>query len=163
MEFALVAPIMVILMVAIVDLARVYTTMINVESAAREAADYAAFGSQKWAAPDITEAGMLERACVATSGLPDYAGAPDGTSCTNPAFSYQLSGDRGATWSAYSSALSCDDAMREPPCWVKVTLRYDFQLLMPVNLSVGGTTIGFPSTIAVERSSIFPVTDLDLP
>jgi hypothetical protein len=166
-EFALVLPIMVILMLAIIDLARIYTTMLSVESAAREAADFGTFGSQKWddaiynLPVDGTEAKMRLRACVASSDLPDYVGPDD--SCTNPSFAYELSGDKGITWGAYDALLLCDDATREPPCWLKVTLTYDFQLFSPLNLEFFGVTLGLPNSLTFERTSIFPMTDLALP
>jgi hypothetical protein len=166
-EFALVLPVMVFLMLAIVDFSRIYTTMLSVESAAREAADFGTFGSQKWndaiaeMPVDGTAAKMHLRACVASSALPDYVG-PD-ESCTNPSFSYQLSLDKGATWVPYSSGLGCDDATREPPCWLKVTLSYDFHVITPLNLQFFGRTLGLPSTITFERSSVFAMTDLTLP
>ena len=48
-EFALLAPIMVFLLFAILDFARIYTAMMSVESAAREAADYGtALGAERW-------------------------------------------------------------------------------------------------------------------
>ncbi len=47
-EFALVLPILVFLMLAVVDFSRIFTTMLSIESAAREAADFGTFGSQKW-------------------------------------------------------------------------------------------------------------------
>jgi hypothetical protein len=165
-EFALVLPVLLFLMVAVVDFARVYMTMVSVESAAREAADYGAFGSQKWAeavvdaTPDGTAAQMERRACVAASNLPEYAG-PD-TDCANPRFSYQLSTDRGATWVAYSPGLGCDDPTREPPCWVRVTLEYDFRLLVPIRFEALGTEFGLPETITLSRSSVFGMTDLEL-
>lgn len=166
-EFAIVAPIMIVLVVAIVDFARIYTTMLTVESAAREAADFGTFGSQKWNAavysvvPDGTVAKMVRRACVASSNLPDYVGPDD--RCTNPAFSYQLSGDLGTTWGPYDAALACDDPTREPPCWLKVTLQYDFRLIAPFNFEILGASYGLPSTVRFERTSIFPMTDLELP
>jgi hypothetical protein len=165
-EFALVLPLLVILMIAIVDLARIYTTLLSVESAAREAADFGSFGSQKWnvavysALPDGTEAKMERRACVAASDLPDYAG-PD-SDCTNPTFSYKLSPDRGVTWLDYDAALACDDPGREPPCWVNVTLQYDFRLLVPVSFELFGVQFGIPESLTFERSSIFAMTDLAL-
>lgn len=165
-EFALVLPLLAILMIAIVDLARIYTTLLSVESAAREAADFGTFGSQKWnvavysALPDGTEAKMERRACVAASDLADYAGPDD--NCANPTFSYKLSPDRGATWLDYDAALACDDPGREPPCWVKVTLQYEFRLLVPVNIELFGVEYGIPKSLTFERSSIFAMTDLEL-
>ena len=165
-EFALVAPILVILVLAVVDMARVYTTMIAVESAAREAADYGTFGSQRWNAATYTTAtvpSMELRACVAASRLPDYVG-PD-SNCANPTMTYELSGDLGATWHSAPADIApvCDDETREPPCWLKVTLTYDFHLIAPLNIEVFGTRIGFPSTITIVRSSTFAMTDLSLP
>jgi len=171
-EFALIAPLMIVIMLAVVDMARVYTTMIAVESAAREAADYGTFGSQRWnptlynLTPDGTEAQMERRACRTASNLPDYVGPDD--NCTNPTFRYELSGDRGATWTpsptiADVTALACDDDVRLPPCWVRVTLHYDFHLIVPLHLDAFGVSLGLPNTLSFDRSSTFPVTDLELP
>ena len=171
-EFALIAPLMVLITLAIVDMARIYTTMLAVESAAREAADYGTFGSQRWdptlfeITPDGTVAQMERRACVAARTLTDYAGPDD--DCTNPSFTYAISGDRGASWTSTPTAadlttLACDDEVREPPCWVRVTLHYDFHLIAPVNMTFFGVTLGLPNTLAFDRTSTFPVTDLELP
>jgi hypothetical protein len=166
-EFALVLPIMVFLMLAIVDFSRIYTTMLSVESAAREAADFGTFGSQKWndaiySLPvDGTEAKMRLRACTASSDLPDYVGPDD--ACTNPSFAYELSGDKGVTWAPYSTALGCDNATREPPCWLRVTLTYDYHVITPLNLQFFNITLGLPSTLSFQRSSTFAMTDLTRP
>lgn len=166
-EFALVLPLMLVILLAVLDLSRIYTTMLTVESAAREAADFGTFGSQKWDAavyavdPDGTEANMERRACVAASALPDYVGPDD--QCSNPTFSYRLSGDNGATWVPYDPALLCDDPARSPPCWLKVTLEYDFRLIAPLNLDILGVSIGIPNALTFQRSSIFAMTDLSLP
>jgi hypothetical protein len=110
---------------------------------------------------------MQHRACVAARNLPDYVGPDD--ACTNPSFTYALSGDRGATWTTATpsvadvTALACDDNVREPPCWVRVTLHYDFHLIAPLNVSAFGVSLGLPNMLSFERSSVFPVTDLELP
>lgn len=169
-EFALAAPLLIFLLVGIVDLARIYTTMLSVESAAREAADFGTFGSQKWAssavdAPDGTVPKMVRRACTAASDLPDYAepaGTVDHATCTNPSFSYELSTDRGATWTAYDPSLACDDPSREPPCYVRVTLQYDFALLVPLHIELLGVELGLPDQLSFERSSVYAMTDLEL-
>jgi hypothetical protein len=174
-EFALIVPLLVILMVAIVDLARIYTTMVTIESAVREAADYATFGSQKWdlavySATDGTVEEMRHRACVASSTLPDYVGSPgptDTDDCTNPTVTYELSGDAGANWVGSPDVITspgpCDDSLRDPPCWLRVTLEYDFELLVPLNIDFFGVRLGLPTSLTFQRNAIFTMTDLELP
>jgi hypothetical protein len=161
-EFALVLPIIVFLMVAIIDFGRVYATMLSVESAAREAADYGTFGSQKWvdSAVPTTVAEMEHRACVAAGDLPDFAGSP--TTCTNPTMTYCLSPDNGASCVTYSDALDCDDPDREPPCRLSVTLTHQFRLLVPLNFEAFGVHYGIPTSITFSRTSTYPMTDLSL-
>jgi hypothetical protein len=161
-EFALVLPIMVILLLGILDFARIYTTMMSVESAAREAADYGTtLGAGKWqvgAPRDATVAEMTKRACVAAGDLPDYQD-PDGdpsNGCANPSFAYQLSpppADPGA---------DCADPTLLVPCTVTVTLVHDFRLIAPFNVEFLGVRIGLPSTITFQRDSTFAMTDIDL-
>lgn len=165
-EFALILPIMLFLFVGIVDLGRIYTTMLSVESAAREAADYGTFGSQKWSpavvtATDGTLDQMEQRACVAAGDLADYQG-PD-ANCVNPTFAYCLSPDQGATCGPWDAAMGCDNATREPPCRVSVTMSYTFNLLVPLGFEVFGVRYGFPDSLSFERTSTFAMTDLDLP
>jgi hypothetical protein len=167
-EFALVFPFMVIVLFAIVDFARIYTTMMSVESAAREAADYGTtLGAGKWqvgAPMDATVVEMQRRACVAASDLPDYADPDDdpGTGCTNPSFAYCLTPTVGGTCGPVDPADGCDDPTRTVPCRVTVTLTYQFRLFAPLNVEVNGVRIGLPSTITFDRDSTFAMTDIDV-
>lgn len=167
-EFAIVAPIMVVLLIAIIDFARVYTTMMSVESAAREAADFGTtYGAGKWqiGAPlDGTVAEMQKRACVASSNLPDYADPDDDPTngCVNPAFAYCVTPFDGAPCAPINPADACEVPTREPPCTVTVTMTYDFHLFLPVNFQVMGASIGLPNTITFQRDSTFAITDIDL-
>ena len=168
-EFALVLPLMLIMLLAIVDLARVYTTMMSVESAAREAADYGTtLGAGKWqdGAPRTgTEIEMERRACVAASDLPDYADPdndPQTGGCTNPSFAYCMVSSSGGPCSGFDPAVGCEDPLRAPPCVVTVTLGYDFDLLAPLNFEFMGVRYGLPSTLSFERDASFAITDIDV-
>jgi Flp pilus assembly protein TadG len=167
-EFALVLPIMLILLLAIVDFARIYTTAMSVESAAREAADFGtSYGAEKWDAINspITLAEMQTRACVAASNLPDYEGDdPAGTTvtCTNPSFDYCVTPSVGGTCGALNPADVCEDPNRATPCAITVTLGYDFHLIAPFNIDVFGTNVGVPNSVNFDRDSTFAITDIEL-
>jgi len=159
-EFALVLPLMMLILLAIIDFGRVYTTMMTVESAAREGADFGTtLGAAHWDATtkDITVAEMERRSCIAASNLPDYVGDdPSGTvvTCTNPGFAYCLTTATGGPCDPFDEFAGCQDPLRAPPCLVTVTLTYDFHLFAPV--------IGLPTTLTFDRDSTFAMTDIDL-
>ncbi len=168
-EFTLVLPVMLILLLGIIDLARIYTTMLSVESAAREAADYGTtLGAGKWQSPtpaDLTVAEMQRRACVASSNLTDYAdpdGDPNVGGCSNPSFSYCVRTSMGGPCGALDPAAGCEDPLRSPPCIITVTLGYQFHMLAPLNFQFMGVEYGVPSTISFSRDSSFAMTDIDL-
>ena len=168
-EFALVMPLMLIVLLGILDLARIYTTEMSVESAAREAADYGTtLGAGKWqdgAPKDATIAEMQRRACVAASDLPDYID-PDNSAatgnCTNPSFDYCITTSTGGPCSAYDPTAGCEDPLRATPCDVTVTLHYDFKLLAPLGFEFMGIQYGLPNTLSFDRDSTFAMTDIDL-
>lgn len=144
-EFALVFPVLMVLVLAIGDFARWYSTAITIESAAREAADFGAFSASNWSAINIsgTEQKMRERACTAASTLSGYQGDPVGTpamSCTNPGFAYVIDPP---------DPSYCSNNASDPPCQLTVTLTYEFDLFIPVPI--------FPSSITFSRDSTFAV------
>lgn len=167
-EFALVAPVMVFLLFAIFDFARIYTAMLSVESAAREAADYGTtFGAEKWqtAAVETTVAEMRARACVAASNLPDYEGIDtdaDGVDedCTNPTFAYCVTATVGGECLPVDPTQACDDPLRATPCTVTVTLSHEFRLFVPFHVDFFGVELGLPVSVPFERDSTFAITDI---
>jgi hypothetical protein len=138
---------MLVLLLAVADLGRMYTSAVAVEAGAREAADYGAFRSANWRPENrsLTVAEMQKRGCTAASTLPGYQ-EPPGTVghavCTNPSFGYAL-----------ERVPASGDCVRSiPACLVRVTLRYDFRTTLPV-----------PIVLEIRRESVYAVSDLDSP
>lgn len=175
-EFALIAPIMVLLIVAIFDLSRIYTTMVSVESAAREAADFGtSLGAAKWSSGNATDTvtEMMRRACIAAGDLPDFEwtdadadGVVDpGEPCTNPTFDWCMSETTGGACSKpvfTDPAYTCHDALRDPPCTVTVTMGHVFYLFVPLQIDFFGVQLGIPTTLSFQRDSTFAMTDIDV-
>jgi Flp pilus assembly protein TadG len=165
-EFTLLLPILVFIMLMIADFSRLYATMITVEAAAREAADYGTLYPWLWEgdqADPATNAGktvasMRQRACVAASRLPDYAGPND--DCVNPSFSYRL--DSSAAGAGVTEAQCATRTRTATPCNVEVTLAYTFRLLVPLNMRLGDLELGLPSTISFTRQSVFAISDFEI-
>jgi hypothetical protein len=167
-EFALILPIMLFVLLGVLDFARIYTAMVSVESAAREAADFGTtLGAGKWqvgAPMDSTVAEMELRACVAASNLTDYADPDDNpaTGCSNPSFAYCMTSSVGGPCGPVDPAQGCEDPLRATPCSVTVTLTHDFRLLAPIGIDFYGVHLGLPNTITFQRDSTFAMTDIDV-
>jgi hypothetical protein len=163
-EFALVFPVMLFLLVGIADFGRMYTSAVAIESATREAADYGAFQINQWDPTNVptTVAEMQKRACVAAAGshLQDYQ-TTDGTNatCTNPSFQCWLElGGTSAdclTSGGWIAGTDCAASVTEPPCTVHVRLEFDFRTILQLPL--------VPGTIHLVRDSRFRISDLAPP
>ena len=81
---------MLLITLAVADFGRIYASMIALESATREAADFGAFDEDNWDGSNdaATLIEMQRRACKAASSMPGYVSAPAPTHCTNPAFAF---------------------------------------------------------------------------
>lgn len=159
-EFALVIPILFLLVIAIGDFGRLFTAAIGVESAAREAADYGAFlGSDRWASVDApwTTNGdeIIRRACQAASELPGFSD-PDGTCTTNPVVTWEL-----LTWNMAADNYDVVDPLADEcagrlglvvPCVVHVTVTFAWRPTLSI--------LPIPGTITLTRDAWFAISDL---
>jgi Flp pilus assembly protein TadG len=152
-ELTLILPILLMLLLGIADFARLFNTMISVESAAREAADYGTLYPWQWNPDgnrDTTVAQMQQRACAATSHLPEYVG--DETTCTNPTFQWTLDNSPAGV-----PPHQCHTVTRtSTPCNVEVTLTYRFDLIAPTGL------LGIPPSMTFSRTAIFAISDFEI-
>lgn len=167
-EFALLMPLILFLVLAVGDFGRVYTSLVAVEAAAREAADLGAFDPGNWNTdiggpgvsatnPGQTVVRMQRAACTsaAASHLEGYA-EPPGTvnhaTCTNPTMTCTLepSGTDCATYTGGSGG--CGDTATDPPCVVHVQLSYTFDTIVHAGF--------LPTTITFTRDARFAVSAL---
>lgn len=166
-EFAIILPVILLLLIAIADLGRLYTSAVAVESAAREAADFGAFDASYWDDVGLnyvtTTDEMRRRACIAAAGshLPDLAmtDPADPSTCTNPSITCTLERN-GASMDCATSAgsvdgVDCSESTTEPPCTVHVRVDYQFRLILAI--------APMPSSIEISRASSFRVSNLQAP
>lgn len=161
-EFSLVLPIMLILLLAIVDFSRIFTSMVTVESAAREAADFGSFNLSNWSPSNVdkTLAAMEQRWCVASSGLPDYV--KDGAGCSNPRPTSVATAANLLIDPVDGDPSDCWKEGRAQPCLLEVELEYDFGVILPIGFDFMGVRYGLGDTITFRRSSTFAVGDFEL-
>jgi Flp pilus assembly protein TadG len=171
-EFSLLLPIALFLLLGIYDFSRVYVAQAAVEQAARDAADFGTFNISRWAdqtAATSTRAAMVKRACVAVQDLEDYSGdatcldqyteaTPGANAGSNPRITISLVESDGTT-----AADACGDVARSGgPCWVRVDAAYDFDIIVPLGFDALDTRFGLPNTLTFTQSSTFAVSSFSL-
>jgi hypothetical protein len=168
-EFALIFPVVMLLLLGVADMARWYNSAIAVQSAAREAADFGSFQATYWANTgtpptnrDKTIAAMLARACTAASNTPDYVGSPPGSAtmtCANPALACTISPPDGVVGAPVDCTTyngtdwGCPSIVApDPPCKLTVRMTHTFHLFFGIP--------PMPSTITFTRDSTFALSNL---
>jgi Flp pilus assembly protein TadG len=168
-EFALVVPVLMLLLIAIADFGRIYASAVAVEAAGREAADYGAFDASYWQTTSTppnqpnyvtTVNEMQRRACVAAAGshLEGYQTTDpvNNSTCTNPSFSCTLERN-GATTDCmnpggFVNGTDCSNPATDPPCTVHVQMTYTFQTFLSVP--------PMPTSVQLVRDSRFRISCL---
>lgn len=178
-EFVLVLPILIVLVVTLGDFGRVYASGIAVEDAAREAADYTAFDDvapnpshfnttdpNAVDAKDFTRAEALRRACAAVSALPDFSAIsalcanPVAANCpATPGGFCQLVVEDTRGQQPWVSTCQINAAQTDVTCgWtVHVTITYDFHTFISY-LPLSWASI--PTTVHFVRESRYAVSAL---
>jgi Flp pilus assembly protein TadG len=160
-EFAIIVPVMLLILLGIADFGRLFTSAVAVEASAREAADYGAFDASYWTPINVptTVAEMERRACTAAAGshLEGYATTDpvNNATCSNPAFSCSLERNGASTDCAgsngFTNGVNCWDPATEIPCTVHVRLTYQFNTLLPTGPMAGNLEIGRDSRFRISN------------
>jgi hypothetical protein len=167
-EFALVVPILLALLVGLADWARLFTTAISVEAAAREAAMHGGFDASYWQLAPVnnvpgTIAAMQERVCTGTGSLVDYVGLADHSTCTNPQWLTSTIGTQSDAVAAGilirpAGVTDCSNpGPSQPVCQVRVRLQYQFRMLLG-GIGIPGV-LQLPATFDISREVTMPVND----
>jgi hypothetical protein len=164
-EFALVVPVLLLILLAVADFGRMYTSAVAVESAGREAADFGAFEASHWNTTNlsVTVDEMQHRACTAAAGshLEGYATTDpvNNTTCTNPTFICTLERNGASAdclgGGGFTNGVDCSDPATEIPCTVHVQMVYDFRTLLSVP--------PMPASFQIVRDSRFRISNLTPP
>jgi hypothetical protein len=159
---------MLLLVLAIADFGRLYTSAVAVEAAGREAADYGSFDASYWSnTPNGTSTNLVvtvnempRRACTAAanSHLEGYQTSDpvNNTTCTNPTFTCTLERN-GATAdclgsNGFTNGVDCSNPATDPHCTVHVQMNYQFQTLVSFP--------PLPASISIARNSYFQISNL---
>jgi hypothetical protein len=169
-EFALILPLLLVLLLGIADLGRVFASAITLEAAARNAAEAAA---QEYIqldpihpGPGLNAAGYqdlldraIEVACREAERLPDRV--LSGGTCTMPVIAVCVHDDSGGDSGCGSEASGAPAECTEMPGWsaakqgpdlyyVEVRVCYQFNLLLSVPMADWGQ-------IWLQKSNVFTV------
>ncbi len=161
-EFALVVPVMFLIVVAIADFGRLFSAAVGTESAAREAADYGAFlGSDRWAAADspwpLNDAEIRRRACAATAQLQGFTNS-SGTCSENPTVSWEIlsRNNPSSPYHVVNPSVPQDECAGRigltDPCVVHVSVTFTFRPFLAIP--------PIPNSLDITRESWFAVSDL---
>ena len=157
-------PVLLLLLLAVGDFARIYTTAITVEAAVREGADYGSFTTANWltsgTSPTNAEKSVAEiqhRVCQAASTLPDYVTTDaSNMTCTNPAITIEVLNPSNLQPDCSVSPVPDGDL----PCMVHVSAVYTFR---PFFGGIGIGVVSLPTSLPISREAYFVVNDFPTP
>lgn len=147
-EFAIILPLLLAFLGATVDFARLYQAWVTLQSATRDAAEYAATS-----ATTATQAGTDAQrvVCLATQGLAGFqpGGGGNPATCTSPAVSV-VSYDRSTTAPGATT--------RFPVATVRIRATFDFRMLFnyPFLTRDGSWTITADQSYSISQGRVNP-------
>lgn len=133
-ELALIAPVMVLLVFGVIDLARGYRLQIQAENAAREGAAYAQVR------PNDVD-------CASHPDIRERALAEESSLSSNPGFHLAVWGQNGGSW---QKITGCGGSVAEAKERVRVDVTVRFDVMTPIVERVVGGTIDLTGSAEVR-------------